>query len=231
MRRQLDLEPARGVPRRSRWPQAVGASSGRSPWQHTGRERGTELLATSASASTSPSLVRWCVKQGRNANAPRIVVPDVSTRPSRCIASSSTRLWASRQTGSSSPAGCAGRRRPRTAARPAARDRAPRAPPRPAAGRGAGRSRSRPRGRRRRRPRTPSRDRAPAVSDAPRITEPQPRMPAATAPCSASGAAANVMRAACTLGTMPWSAIATSVALSTVASARVGRLPVSSRLK
>ena len=34
----------------------------------------------------------------------------------------------------------------------------------------------------------------PAASEAPSTTEPQPRIPAATAPCSASGAAARVMR-------------------------------------
>ncbi len=71
----------------------------------------------------------------------------------------------------------------------------------------------------------------PAVSDAPSTTEPQPRMPAATAPCSASGAAANVMRAACTLGTRPCSAIATSVAFSTAAWPALGNCPVSSRKK
>ncbi len=56
-------------------------------------------------------------------------------------------------------------------------------------------------------------------------------MPAATAPCIASGAAAKVMRAACTLGTRPCSAIATSVALSTAAWPGVGSWPVSSRKK
>jgi hypothetical protein len=56
-------------------------------------------------------------------------------------------------------------------------------------------------------------------------------MPAATAPCSASGAAAKVMRLACTLGTRPCSAMATSVALSTVLQAASGCLPVSSRKK
>ena len=51
-------------------------------------------------------------------------------------------------------------------------------------------------------------------------------MPAATAPCSASGAAASVMRLACTLGTRPCSAIATSVASSTRRCAGVGNAPV-----
>ena len=55
----------------------------------------------------------------------------------------------------------------------------------------------------------------PAASEDPSTTEPQPRIPAATAPCSASGAAASVMRAACTLGTRPCSAIATRVASRT----------------
>ena len=68
----------------------------------------------------------------------------------------------------------------------------------------------------------------PAFCDAPRITEPQPRIPAATAPCSASGAAASVMRLACTLGTSPCSAIATSVASSTRRCASFGMLPVTS---
>ena len=71
----------------------------------------------------------------------------------------------------------------------------------------------------------------PAVSDAPRITEPQPRMPAATAPWRASGAAASVMRLACTLGTRPCSAIATSVASSTRLAIGLGRWPVTSSQK
>ncbi len=65
---------------------------------------------------------------------------------------------------------------------------------------------------------------AAAASAEPRITEPQPRIPAATAPCSASGAAASVMRLACTLGTRPCSAMATSVASSTRRCAAVGML-------
>jgi hypothetical protein len=44
------------------------------------------------------------------------------------------------------------------------------------------------------------------------MTEPTPSRPAAIPPCQASGAAASVMRAACTLGTKPCSAIATSAA-------------------
>jgi hypothetical protein len=67
----------------------------------------------------------------------------------------------------------------------------------------------------------------PALSAAPRITEPQPRMPAATAPCSASGAAAYVIRLACTDGTRPCSAIATSVASSTRRCAGDGTSPLS----
>jgi len=58
------------------------------------------------------------------------------------------------------------------------------------------------------------------------MTEPHPRMPAATAPCSASGAAASVMRLAATLGTSPCSAIATSVASSTRRWAAPGICPV-----
>ena len=71
----------------------------------------------------------------------------------------------------------------------------------------------------------------PAVSEEPSTTEPQPSTPAATAPCIASGAAAKVMRAACTLGTRPCSAIATSVALSTAASPAEGSRPTSRRKK
>ena len=44
----------------------------------------------------------------------------------------------------------------------------------------------------------------------PRITGPQPRMPAATAPCSEPGSAASVIRAATLVGIIPCSAIATS---------------------
>jgi hypothetical protein len=48
-----------------------------------------------------------------------------------------------------------------------------------------------------------------AVSDDPATTLPMPRSPAAMAPCQASGPAARVMRAACTEGTSPCSAMAT----------------------
>ena len=65
-----------------------------------------------------------------------------------------------------------------------------------------------------------------ADSAEPRITEPQPRIPAATAPCIASGAAASVMRAAATDGTRPCSAIATSVASSMRRCAGEGSKPV-----
>ena len=47
-------------------------------------------------------------------------------------------------------------------------------------------------------------------SDVPRSTGPQPRIPAATAPCSDPGSAARVIRAATFVGVMPCSAIATS---------------------
>src|SRR5262249_2444215 len=63
------------------------------------------------------------------------------------------------------------------------------------------------------------------------MTEPQPRMPAATAPWNASGAAAMVMRAAGPLGTSPCSAIATRVASSTRRCASFGLRPVTSRKK
>ena len=61
----------------------------------------------------------------------------------------------------------------------------------------------------------------PAVSDA-------RRMPIATAPWIASGAAASVMRLACTLGISPCSAMATSVAVSTRLAIALGRWPVTS---
>ena len=47
-------------------------------------------------------------------------------------------------------------------------------------------------------------------SAVPRITGPAPRIPAATAPCSESGSAASVIRAATFVGIIPCSAIATS---------------------
>ncbi len=67
-----------------------------------------------------------------------------------------------------------------------------------------------------------------ADSAEPRMTEPQPRMPAATAPWIASGAAASVMRAAATEGTRPCSAIATSAASSTRRCSGEGSLPATS---
>ena len=48
------------------------------------------------------------------------------------------------------------------------------------------------------------------ASDVPRMTGPQPRIPAATAPCSDPGSAASVIRAATLVGIIPCSAIATS---------------------
>jgi hypothetical protein len=71
----------------------------------------------------------------------------------------------------------------------------------------------------------------PAASADPSTTDPQPRMPAATAPCRASGAAARVIRAAWTLGTSPCSAIATSVASSTRSWGAEGSEPVRSSQK
>ncbi len=47
------------------------------------------------------------------------------------------------------------------------------------------------------------------TSAVPRMTGPQPRIPAATAPCSDSGSAASVMRAATLVGIIPCSAMAT----------------------
>ena len=69
--------------------------------------------------------------------------------------------------------------------------------------------------RRRARPRTrPSPARPRAAARTPRTcrgsTGPQPRIPAATAPCSDPGSAASVMRAATLVGIIPCSAIATS---------------------
>ena len=65
-----------------------------------------------------------------------------------------------------------------------------------------------------------------ADSAEPRMTEPQPRIPAATAPWTASGAAASVIRLATTDGTSPCSAIATSAASRIRRCAGVGSLPV-----
>ncbi len=65
---------------------------------------------------------------------------------------------------------------------------------------------------RRPRSRSPAHPRAAARtrSAVPRITGPQPRIPAATAPCSDPGSAASVIRAATFVGIIPCSAIATS---------------------
>jgi hypothetical protein len=59
----------------------------------------------------------------------------------------------------------------------------------------------------------------------PATTLPMPRSPAAIAPCQASGAAASVIRAACTDGTSPCSAMATRQAFIIAFCASVG--PVS----
>ena len=99
-RGELDLEPAAEAP--------LVAPDGCKPRErvagdHLDSIRGASAapssLATSASASTSASVERWWVRQGRSAKMPRIVVPDVSTRPSRCMASSSARLCASSAAG------------------------------------------------------------------------------------------------------------------------------------
>ena len=67
------------------------------------------------------------------------------------------------------------------------------------------------RARRRRRPAPAPRSSSRAHSSAvPRMTGPQPRIPAATAPCSDPGSAASVIRAATFVGIIPCSAIATS---------------------
>ena len=68
-------------------------------------------------------------------------------------------------------------------------------------------------------------------SAAPRITGPAPRMPAATAPCSDSGSAASVIRAAMLLGISPCSAIETSSRSRKKRSSSLGSRPVSSRWK
>ena len=77
---------------------------------------------------------------------------------------------------------------------------------------------------------------APASSRAhssavPRITGPQPRMPAATAPCSDPGSAASVIRAATLVGIIPCSAMATSSRSRKNRCCSVGSSPVSSRWK
>ncbi len=69
------------------------------------------------------------------------------------------------------------------------------------------------------------------ASDVPRMTGPQPRIPAATAPCSDPGSAASVMRAATLVGIIPCSAIATSSRSRKKRWSSVGSRPVSSRWK
>src|SRR4051794_12856354 len=71
----------------------------------------------------------------------------------------------------------------------------------------------------------------PHASDAPSTTEPAPRIPAATAPCSDSGSAASVSRAATFDGIKPCSAIATSSRSRKKRSSSDGSRPVSSRWK
>ena len=78
------------------------------------------------------------------------------------------------------------------------------------------------------RARSSSRAHASAV---PRITGPQPRIPAATAPCSDSGSAESVIRAATLVGIIPCSAIATSSRSRKKRCSSVGSSPVSSRWK
>ena len=64
---------------------------------------------------------------------------------------------------------------------------------------------------------------APQSSVTPRKREPPPSRPAASAPCSESGAERYVRRAAIAVGVKPWSASATSTASKTRTSSRVGR--------
>ncbi len=71
----------------------------------------------------------------------------------------------------------------------------------------------------------------PAVSELPATTLPMPSSPAATAPCQASGAAASVIRAACTLGTSPCSAIATITASVKKRCSAFGIFPVTRKKK
>ena len=80
------------------------------------------------------------------------------------------------------------------------------------------------------RPRFASSSRAHS-SEVPRITGPQPRIPAATAPCSESGSAASVIRAATFVGISPCSAIETSSRSRKKRCSSVGSSPVSSRWK
>src|SRR5262245_24065931 len=67
--------------------------------------------------------------------------------------------------------------------------------------------------------------------DVPRITGPAPRSPAATAPCSAAGSAASVIRAATFDGMSPCSAIATRTRSRKKRCGSVGSSPVSSTWK
>ena len=76
--------------------------------------------------------------------------------------------------------------------------------------------------------RTSSRAHSSAV---PRMTGPQPRIPAATAPWSDPGSAASVIRAATFVGIIPCSAIATSSRSRKKRWSSVGSSPVSSRWK
>ena len=69
------------------------------------------------------------------------------------------------------------------------------------------------------------------ASAVPRMTGPQPRMPAATAPCSELGAASSVMRATCAVGVSPCSAMATSSRSRKKRCASVGSRPVTRRKK
>ena len=85
-----------------------------------------------------------------------------------------------------------------------------------------------------RRPRPPRRAASSSrahSSAVPRITGPQPRIPAATAPCSEPGSAASVIRAATFVGIIPCSAIATSSRSRKKRCSSVGSSPVSSRWK
>ena len=141
-----------GAPRRSRWLQAVGASSGRSPRQHTSSERGTELpghLGEREHVGVGRAVVRHARPQredaaDRRARREHAAVALHARRAARGCAHRARRDRPCR-------AGGGGRRRPRAAARRAARGRAPRAPRRRAAAPAARRSRPRPRSRPRRR--------------------------------------------------------------------------------
>ena len=67
------------------------------------------------------------------------------------------------------------------------------------------------------------------ASEVPSSTGPAPRIPAATAPCSARGSAASVIRAATFVGIIPCSAIATSSRSRKNRCSSVASRPVSSR--